>query len=239
MRFLVRHGVVEAGPEATVLPDDLADREPALAQLAAAAVSGLPPAGPELRRRSLRITLDAEPGSKIVRPLCVEDAGFSLHAATRAGAEDATGRANLFRYILRPPIAQEHVQTDPDGLVQIVLKKPFRDSTVAVDMDPLSLLSRLAAAVPPPRRHTIGYAGVLASASSWRPLAAPPRAPGILPGHPLFHLMDPPCPGGRPSIDNVRNSSLQKWSALGATRPSPARPSVRPPRARGLLAWRP
>jgi hypothetical protein len=29
-----------------LLPDDLAERDPALAQLAAAAVSGLPPAGP-------------------------------------------------------------------------------------------------------------------------------------------------------------------------------------------------
>jgi len=32
--------------------------------------------------------------------------------------------------------------------------------TVAVDMDPLSLLCRLATSVPPPRFHTIHYAGV-------------------------------------------------------------------------------
>jgi hypothetical protein len=34
----------------------------------------------------------------------------------------------------------------PDGLVRIALKRPFSDGTVAVDMDPLSLLCRLAAA---------------------------------------------------------------------------------------------
>jgi hypothetical protein len=33
-------------------------------------------------------------------------------------------------------------------LVRVALKKPFSDGTVAVDMDPLSLLCRLAASVP-------------------------------------------------------------------------------------------
>jgi hypothetical protein len=73
---------------------------PALAHLAAAAVSGLPPAGPELRRKPLKLTLPTGSGPKIVRPLCVDDGGFSLHAATRAGAEDQLGRENLFKYVL-------------------------------------------------------------------------------------------------------------------------------------------
>jgi hypothetical protein len=47
------------------------------------------------------------------------------------------------------------------------------DGTVAVDMDPLSLLCRLAASVPPPRYHTVKYAGVLAHRSRWRPRIAP------------------------------------------------------------------
>jgi hypothetical protein len=45
-------------------------------------------------------------------------------------------------------------------------------------MDPLSLLCRLATSVPPPRFHTVKYAGVLAPASPWRSrLAQPPQAP--------------------------------------------------------------
>jgi hypothetical protein len=33
--------------------------------------------------------------------------------------------------------------------VRIELRRPFRDGTVAIDLDPLSLLCRLAASVPP------------------------------------------------------------------------------------------
>ena len=60
--------------------------------------------------------------------------------------------------------------------MRITLKKAYADGTIAVDMDPLSLLCRLATSVPPPRRHTIRYAGVLAPASPWRRRLAP-RAP--------------------------------------------------------------
>ena len=65
----------------------------------------------------------------------------------------------------------------PDGLVRITLKKAYADGTVAVDMDPLSLLCRLATSVPPPRFHTIHYAGVLAAASPWRSRITPPLPP--------------------------------------------------------------
>jgi hypothetical protein len=60
--------------------------------------------------------------------------------------------------------------------VRITLKKAYADGTIAVDMDPLSLLGRLAMSVPPPRLHTIRNAGVLASASPWMrtPLALAP-----------------------------------------------------------------
>ena len=96
------------------------------------------------------------------KPLCASLDGFTLHAATRAGAHHAAAREALLRYVLRPPIAQERVALQQDGLVRLSLKRPLADGTVAVDMDPLSLLCRLAASVPPPRFHTVKYAGVLA-----------------------------------------------------------------------------
>jgi len=67
----------------------------------------------------------------------------------RAGALDPQGRERLLCDVLRPPIAQERLEQRPDGLLRITLKKPYSDGTVAVDMDPLSLLSRLATSVPP------------------------------------------------------------------------------------------
>ncbi len=69
--------------------------------------------------------------------------GFTLHAATRAGAGDPEGKEALVQYVLRPPHADKHVQRGPEGLVRVVLKRPYSDGTTAIDMDPLSLIARL------------------------------------------------------------------------------------------------
>ena len=152
------------------------DDEPAddgLAELAASAASGqTPPAGPEWRRGALPLVHVA---SSFDKPLCASQDGFSLHAATCAGALDAAGREALLKYVLRPPIAQERVTHGPEGLVRITLEKPFADGTVAVDMDPLSLLCRLAASVPAPRFNTVRYAGVLAANAKLRPRVVPKK----------------------------------------------------------------
>ena len=140
--------------------------------LAASAVSGqAPPAGPQWMRGLQPLEPKALAYDK---PLCASLDGFTLHAATCAGAIDEAGREALLRHVLRPPVAQERVDLGRDGLVRITLKKAYADGTVAVDMDPLSLLCRLAASVPPPRYHTVRYAGVLASASAWRSRIARP-----------------------------------------------------------------
>ena len=65
----------------------------------------------------------------ISAPLSVREAGFSLHAAARAGAADKQGREALLKYILRPPLSTERLLPGPDGLVRIALKKPFSDGT--------------------------------------------------------------------------------------------------------------
>ena len=128
----------------------------------------------------------AQPGVEVTGPWSVTELGFTLHAATTASAEDARGREALVRYALRPPIAQERLHTVPNDLVRIELKRPFSDGdaeewlknhTVAIDLDPLSLLCRLAASVPPPGFHLVHYAGVLGSASKLRALVVPPPPP--------------------------------------------------------------
>jgi Putative transposase len=115
--------------------------------------------------------------AQMSQSLSVREAGFSLHAATRAGAADERGREALLKYILRPPLSTERLLPGLDGLVRIALKKPFSDGTVAVDLDPLSLLCRLVALVPAPRFHTVRYSGVLAAASKWRRFIVPKPVP--------------------------------------------------------------
>jgi len=93
---------------------------------------------------------------------------------------DERAREALLKYVLRPPIAQERVTRGPERLARIALKKPFSDGTFAVDLAPLSLLTRLCASVPPPRFHTVRYAGVLASASRLRPRILPEPPEGLV-----------------------------------------------------------
>ena len=200
VNFLLRRGVVESRHELTLLDDDFAEREPALAQLAAAAVAGLLPAGPDVRQRQ-PIALRGQPGIEVTGALSVAEMGFSLHAATTASdaeewlenhADDARGREALVRYALRPPIAQERLNILPDNLVRIELKRPFRDGTVAVDLDPLSLLCRLAASVPPPACHLVHYSGILGAAAKLRPLVVPAPPPKAVADSTHSHREHPP-----------------------------------------------
>lgn len=145
--------------------------EDAVEPLTASAVTGrAPPCGPEFRRGLRPLTPSP---LRYEKPLCASLDGFTLHAATTAGAADLEGREALLRYVLRPPLANDRVQPAERGLVRIALKRPFADGTTAIELDPLSLLCRLAASVPPPRFHTVKYAGVLAPASRWRKRIVP------------------------------------------------------------------
>jgi hypothetical protein len=74
----------------------------------------------------------------------------------------------LCKYVLRPPIAQERVHLGDGGLVRLELRRPFKDGTIAVDLDPLRPLCRLAASVPPPKMHTARFAGVLSASHRFR-----------------------------------------------------------------------
>jgi hypothetical protein len=92
-------------------PDEEHDAE---ANLAASAVSGqVPPAGPQWHVRLAPIERHPLAYDK---PLCASQGGFTLHAATRAGALDVSGREALLRYVLRPPVAQDKIEPQSDGL---------------------------------------------------------------------------------------------------------------------------
>ena len=111
--------------------------------------------------------------------LCAQEHGFNLQAATRVAANDKQGRLTLCRYILRPPLANDRLKILDDGDVSLQFKKPWSDGTASVELAPLALIARLAALVPPPRRHTVIYFGALASHSASRSQVVP--APATLP----------------------------------------------------------
>jgi hypothetical protein len=82
----------------------------------------------------------------------------------------------LCKYILRPPLANDRLTIIDDAHVRLDFKKPWSDGTSAVELAPLALIARLAALVPPPRRHLTGYLGVLSSHSSHRSQCVPAPA---------------------------------------------------------------
>ncbi len=68
----------------------------------------------------------------------------------------------LCRYMARPPIAEERLSVDGDGLVVYELKHPFSDGTTHVLFEPNDFIARLAALVPRPRAHLVRYHGLFA-----------------------------------------------------------------------------
>lgn len=83
--------------------------------------------------------------------LCADINGFSLHAAVLCGSDDRQALEQLCRYITRPALANERVQTNAAGQVVLKLKTTWRGGTTHLVMSPLKFMQRLAAPVPRPR----------------------------------------------------------------------------------------
>ncbi len=79
------------------------------------------------------------------KKLCADFAGFSLHAAVRvpAGEVHRSRLERLARYVCRPPLAKDRLSRTRSGHVVYKFKKPWRNGSEAVVMDPLTFLSRL------------------------------------------------------------------------------------------------
>ena len=62
--------------------------------------------------------------SDLNQTLCADNNGFSLHAAVRCAAGGRQALEQLCRYITRPSLANERVQTNVAGQVVLRLKTP-------------------------------------------------------------------------------------------------------------------
>ncbi len=103
--------------------------------------------------------------------------GFSLDAGVRIEAANRAGLERLLRYCARPAFALERLrQVDAEHLVYEAAK-PGPGGGVSLLLTPLELIERLAALIPPPRRHRHRYFGVLAPNAALRAAVTALAAP--------------------------------------------------------------
>jgi hypothetical protein len=113
----------------------------------------------------------------VLRTLCVRayfenrSENLELTAAVRCGAYQRKILERLCRYITRPALANDRVQCNAAGQVELKLKTPWRDGTTHQLMTPLEFMQRLAALVPRPRLHLIRFGGRI---TSLREMSVPP-----------------------------------------------------------------
>ena len=141
--------------------------------------------------------------------------GFSIDAAVRIERHDRNGLQRLLRYCARPALALQRLrQIDPEHLVYASVK-PGPGGSVSLLLTPLELLDRLAALIPPPRKHRHRYYGVLAphlpTESPLREavtaLSAPDRRVGVAPDSPAAAT----AAGGKPM---PRQTAHDLWALL-------------------------
>ena len=158
--------------------DPLFRDDPLLASLAGASVRGRVATGPRAGQAVLRLgdRIDAEDITDTAPepPRCATIAGVSLHANVCVPARDRERLERLCRYVARPPLAGERMSVLDDGRLLYRLKRRWRDGTTHMVFEPLELIEKLAALVPPPRINLVRYHGVLAPAARNRA--------GIVPG---------------------------------------------------------
>ena len=99
--------------------------------------------------------------------------GFSLHAGIDIAPGQRQKLERLCRYVSRPPVAVERMALTSSGHVRYTLKTPYRDGTTHIVLEPLDLMARLAALVPPPRMHLTRFHGVFAPHSKLRAAVTP------------------------------------------------------------------
>ena len=101
-------------------------------------------------------------------PRCGEAHGYNLHAAVVIGRGNREGLERLCRYVLRPPLARTRLHRRGDGLLVLTLRKPYANGTTDFLFSEVELAQRLAALVPPARKNSVSYRGVLAPRHRFR-----------------------------------------------------------------------
>jgi hypothetical protein len=170
VRLVGRHGIeLEGTLEDGQTGDSLALDSRVLAEILGASVLGRVATGPRAGHRVMRLGGDA--AAAIVTsggPRHAHLEGFDLHANVAVPAGDRRRLERLCRYVLRPPLSQNALESTADGKVLLHLRRPWRDGTRAIRFEPSELLERLAAMIPRPRANLLLYHGAFAPRGCWR-----------------------------------------------------------------------
>jgi hypothetical protein len=192
VRVLERRGLLIADPEHPALEHEVGS---ALDQLQAASVQYRIAIGPHAGREALTLYSVPPLEDSLHSGLLAHMAGFSLHAATVCEAHQRSRLERLCRYITRPPIATKRLSVDTRGRVVYRYRRPFRDGSTHVVLEPLDFrfrmngipraqgcpgaaIARLAALVPRPRLNLTRFHGVFAPNCKHRARIVPHRARG-------------------------------------------------------------
>jgi len=101
--------------------------------------------------------------------------GFSLHANTHLHGEDREGIERLCVYGARGPLAASRLRELPDGRLAYRMKRKAANGANELVLQPLELLQKLVALVPPPRVHLTRFHGVFAPNAGVRKRVVPER----------------------------------------------------------------
>jgi hypothetical protein len=109
--------------------------------------------------------------NEVEKMLEYKNSGFSLDAKVKIESWDREGLERLIRYCARPCFASENLRWNGPWLTYR-LPKPTHTSKTFIQLDPLEFIDKIAAFVPPPRRHRHHYHGVFAPNAPLRPIIA-------------------------------------------------------------------
>jgi len=171
-RLLEKRGLADrAGFQEAVR--DLAEEEPALMALSAAAAQGTHALEGTGGRRVERLQGNAKPRARRRGRLCAEVEGFNLHAATFVAEHRRRRLERLVSYVARPALSDDRLTLLDDGQIALKLKRQWADGTTAIVLPPEELLCRLAALVSRPFENGLVYFGVLAGNAKLRAAVVP------------------------------------------------------------------
>ena len=171
-RMLERRGLIERDAENAWLSGDSGEVG-ALDDLIGHSITYRIAVGPRAGQKVFTLQSVAAQPEREARHGAAEAGGFSLHAGLDIQPGERAKLERLCRYVSRPPVATERLALTPSGQVRYQLKTPYRDGTTHIVLEPLDLMARLAALVPPQRMHLTMYHGVFAPHSKLRAAITP------------------------------------------------------------------